>query len=1502
LAFESLEGRQVLSASLKNVILMIGDGMGFGHVQAAQNYAGHSLSFQSFPYQGELTTADASGGVPDSAAAGTAMATGRKVNSGVISQAYPGNGSDLLTSLEFHKALGRATGLVSTGFMTDATPAAFGAHEPSRGNTSQIATDYMTGSHPNVLLGGGANGMSFSAALAGGYTVIPNQPNQPRDLASVNAAATTFLCGQFGGGNSPYEYDGVGSFPHLSEMTVKALDILDNNTSGFFLMVESANIDHASHSSDLGRCVPEVLEFANAVQTVVNWSAGRDDTLIVVTADHNTGGLKVTKDNGPGVLPTVTWTSAGSHSLANVPIYATGTNASLVRGILDNTRVFQIATSYNPVPRMMLPLDNGPGDTNSAVDHVTVGMVQSAFAVQLSDLHGINDSTVSSADVVLTCNGATLTEGVDYFFSYDAARDAATLRGTSVFGNGTYGLQILSNSIQDGQGNWIEARSFEVVIQGTDSNTFTIVVLPDTQYYSKTYPQYFNEQTQWIANNIGAKNLVFVTQVGDIVDDAGAAQQWTNADHAMDLLDGDMGQNPDGLIPYGVSMGNHEYSPKNTHAAGTAAGFLANFGPGRYAGRNWYGGASGDPGIEGLNHFQVFDACGFTFLNISLEWYARQASIDWANRIIQAHPGLPVILTTHEYLNGSSHDTSNAPDTTSNYHTGQGIYDELVKPNPQVFMVLCGHWGVASAQSTDDAGKTVYEMMADYQGLSNGGNGYLRLLKFMPGQNRVDVSTYSTHSGVAELTDGSNKFSLSINFTQRFNLAPTYIAPASASASENQPAGTAVATLSTTDPNSGDTFTYSLVAGDGDTNNGFFGIAGNLLKTTAPFDFETKSAYTVRVRSTDQTGLWIERQITINVTNVNEMPVANAGGPYAIEAGSSLSLDASASSDPDASSGDRIVSYAWDLNGDGQYADLVSAAATVTVPYAQTASLGVGIHTIGLQVADIFGLTGTATTTMTIRDTTPPLISGVPANLTLEATGPAGALATWPAPAATDLVDGTTAVTPSSASGSIFPLGTTTVTLSTVDGHGNAATATFTVTVRDTTPPKISLLVYMPFEATGPHGTVVDYAALVTDAVDPHPTVTYTRASGSVFCLGMTIVDITATDASGNTSTATFNIYVVDTTPPMLSLPPDQTFHATNPAGALVHFTEATATDLVSQTLVTYAIGSDPITNDHQFPIGSTVVTATARDGAGNSSSGQFRVTVSNAAPVASAGGPYRIGAGYDLRLDGTGSSDPDGDALSYAWDLDGDGLYDDAATADPTIPYVTLQALDWSLGPHTVSLQVTDALGSTATASTTVELASPATVTSIVINDGGVQRSMITSISVTFSQAMTIGPGAFEIMKTGTGGGAVAVAVAPSDVQGRTVATLTFSGALVEYGSLKDGSYQLTVRGEKVRDRVFGVALDGDNDQQPSGDRLFGATAADKFFRKYGDGDGSGLLDATDYYSLLTTNNKRSTEPGYVWYFDFDANGVVDSSDLAQFRARYPQRVLPPPVASPYR
>jgi len=135
-----------LSATPKNIILLIGDGMGFEQVKAAGMYlngkAG-TLSFESFPNQAEVTTYSADSSVTDSAAAGTAIATGHKVNNGVISMAYPGDGSELYTLLEYFKERGKSTGLVSTTYMTHATPAVFGAHEPSRNNISEIARDYL---------------------------------------------------------------------------------------------------------------------------------------------------------------------------------------------------------------------------------------------------------------------------------------------------------------------------------------------------------------------------------------------------------------------------------------------------------------------------------------------------------------------------------------------------------------------------------------------------------------------------------------------------------------------------------------------------------------------------------------------------------------------------------------------------------------------------------------------------------------------------------------------------------------------------------------------------------------------------------------------------------------------------------------------------------------------------------------------------------------------------------------------------------------------------------------------------------------------------------------------------------------------------------------------------------------------------------------------------------------------------------------------------------------
>ena len=149
--------------------------MGPEQVKAANYYNGGDLSFEDFPHQGLLATYSGSDPVTDSTAAGTAMATGSKVNNGVISIATPGDESELLTLLEHYKDLNKATGLVTTTYMTHATPATFGAHEPSRNNTSQIANDYFTQTVPNVLFGGGANGMDITSAVAAFYTVVTNR-------------------------------------------------------------------------------------------------------------------------------------------------------------------------------------------------------------------------------------------------------------------------------------------------------------------------------------------------------------------------------------------------------------------------------------------------------------------------------------------------------------------------------------------------------------------------------------------------------------------------------------------------------------------------------------------------------------------------------------------------------------------------------------------------------------------------------------------------------------------------------------------------------------------------------------------------------------------------------------------------------------------------------------------------------------------------------------------------------------------------------------------------------------------------------------------------------------------------------------------------------------------------------------------------------------------------------------------------------------------------------
>jgi alkaline phosphatase len=132
-------------------------------------------------------------------------------------------------------------------------------------------------------------------------------------------------------------------------MTEAALRILDNDPDGFFLMVEGGRIDHCCHSSGVECVVHETAAFDEAVQTAIDWARGATDTLILVTADHETGGLRVLQNNGIGRYPTVVWETGSDvprpHTSANVPVYAWGPNSGLVSGTIDNTDVYRVMTA-----------------------------------------------------------------------------------------------------------------------------------------------------------------------------------------------------------------------------------------------------------------------------------------------------------------------------------------------------------------------------------------------------------------------------------------------------------------------------------------------------------------------------------------------------------------------------------------------------------------------------------------------------------------------------------------------------------------------------------------------------------------------------------------------------------------------------------------------------------------------------------------------------------------------------------------------------------------------------------------------------------------------------------------------------------------------------------------------------------------------------------------------------------------------------------------------------
>ncbi len=317
---------------VKNVIFMIGDGMGLSQVYAAMTQNG-SLALEQCTHTGFSKTYSANRYITDSAAGGTALATGSKTNNGMIGM--NADSVNVYSVLYDFEQAGRATGFVVTSPVTHATPASFYAHQVSRNMYDEIAVD-LVASGVDFFAGGGR---SHFIARADSLNLVDSLTARDYrvDLSLDSVVVPVLLpyAGLFADIDMPSATQRGDYLPRLVDVAIKSLSARDNE--GFFLMVEGSQIDYKCHGNEGDSAVAEVLDFDRAVQIALDYAKADGNTLVVITADHETGGMTIL-DGAVGDSVKVTF-NTGGHTGIMVPIYTYGPGADRFTGILQNTDI-----------------------------------------------------------------------------------------------------------------------------------------------------------------------------------------------------------------------------------------------------------------------------------------------------------------------------------------------------------------------------------------------------------------------------------------------------------------------------------------------------------------------------------------------------------------------------------------------------------------------------------------------------------------------------------------------------------------------------------------------------------------------------------------------------------------------------------------------------------------------------------------------------------------------------------------------------------------------------------------------------------------------------------------------------------------------------------------------------------------------------------------------------------------------------------------------------------
>ncbi len=429
------------------------------------------------------------------------------------------------------------------------------------------------------------------------------------------------------------------------------------------------------------------------------------------------------------------------HAALATAMNSTGVASGFFAGVLDESRIWNVARTDTEIANSMnSELTSGTGLIGRW------GMNEGAGTSVAGSVGGINGSTVG---------GPTWVAGAP--FSVGAAPNAPTLVAPTDNATGISTSPTLDVTVSDPDTDPMDVTFYGRSLNGPPGPDFTIVAIPDTQHYSEqvALTPIYNAQMQWIVDSQDDLNTVFASHLGDIVENAGNTPEWTRADAAQDILDTNGVKN-------GVLPGNHDMNVTN----GNAANYDIWFPPSRYQGNPWYGGYLGSSPSDPVNrlnkdNYELFSAGGMDFLIIHLEHDMPAYAVNWAQTIIDAFPSRKVIISTHAFVNQNSiRPTSpyNRPDGMS----AEAVWQQLVSPNCQIFMVINGHYhGEGRRTDNNSCGQPVFQLNSDYQDDPNGGDGWLRYYTFKPAENKIYAFTYSPtrNNGNGDFqTDANSQF------------------------------------------------------------------------------------------------------------------------------------------------------------------------------------------------------------------------------------------------------------------------------------------------------------------------------------------------------------------------------------------------------------------------------------------------------------------------------------------------------------------------------------------------------------------------------------------------------------------------------------------------------------------------------------------------------------------------------------------------------------------------